>query len=86
MLLLKNTQFLPNHCETLSKRVTHEYLILTQFCYDWIEIQDVFYKSIFLGQSSFLLPSVYIRVTLDMENHKPTTSFHFTENPAKNEF
>ena len=50
MLLSKNTQFLPNHYETLSKKGTHEYRILTKILIDWVKIVDFFIKSIFLGE------------------------------------
>ena len=52
----KITQFLPNHCETLSKRVTHEYLILTKFCYDWNEIVDFLIKVYFWLSPVFYYP------------------------------
>lgn len=43
MLLLENTentQFLSNYNETQSENGTHENLILTEFCNDWIKIMD----------------------------------------------
>ena len=43
MLLLKNPQFLPNHCKTMLKQATHEYLILN----DWIKIVDFLIKAYF---------------------------------------
>ena len=47
MFLLKNPQFLPYHCEILTKEGTHEDLILTKFRNDRITIVDFFNKSIF---------------------------------------
>ena len=47
MLLSKNLQFLPNHNETLSKKGTHEYRILTKFHNDWVKIVDFFIKPYF---------------------------------------
>ena len=46
MLSLKNSQFLPNHYETLSKG-THENLILTKFRNDWVKIVDFLIKAYF---------------------------------------
>ena len=51
MLLLKNLQFVPSHCETLSLKGTHEYLIVTKFHNDWVKIVDFFNKSIFSLES-----------------------------------
>ena len=47
MLLLKNTQILSNHCETLSKQGVLEDLILTKFRNDWIKIVDFLIKAYF---------------------------------------
>ena len=47
MPLLKNPQFLPNHCETLSQLGTHEYLIVTKFRNDWVKIVDFLIKAYF---------------------------------------
>ena len=58
VLLLKNLQFLPNHDETLSKWVTHEYLIFTKFCHDWIEIVDFFIKRTFSVESGLAFTRV----------------------------
>ena len=44
--LLKNPQFLPNLCETLSKYDTRKYIIWAKFCNDWAKIVD-FLKHIF---------------------------------------
>ena len=38
MLLLKNPQFLSDHYEILTKEGTHEDLISTKFCNDWVKI------------------------------------------------
>ena len=38
LLLLKNLQFLPNYYETLWKKGTHVYPILTKFRYDLVKI------------------------------------------------
>ena len=59
MLLLKNSQFLPNHSETLLKYGTHEYPILAKFRNDWVKIEDFFNKSIFLLESTLALLTVY---------------------------
>ena len=45
MLLIKNPQFWPNHNETLSKKGTHGYLILTKFRYYWVKIVDFLIKA-----------------------------------------
>ena len=42
MLLLKNPQFLRNHCETWSKCETHKLLILTKFDNVYTKIVDLF--------------------------------------------
>ena len=47
MLLLENPQFLPNHYETLTKKGTHEDLILTKFRNDPVKIVDVLVKAYF---------------------------------------
>ena len=47
MLLLKNPQFLTNHYEIVSKKSTHEYLILLKFRYDWVKIVDFIIKAYF---------------------------------------
>ena len=47
MLLLKNLQFLPDHCETLTKEGTHENLILTKFRNDPVGIVDFLVKVYF---------------------------------------
>ena len=44
MLLLKNSQFLPNDYETRSKLDTHEDLILTEFHNNWVKIMDFLIK------------------------------------------
>ena len=47
MLLLKNSQFLPNHSETLLKYSSHEYPILAKFRNDWVKIVDFLIKAYF---------------------------------------
>ena len=47
MLLLKNTQFLPNHSETFLKYGTHEYPILAKFRNDWVKIVNFLIKAYF---------------------------------------
>ena len=47
MLLIKNPQFLPNYYETLSQLGTHEYLIVTMFHNDWVQIVDFSIKAYF---------------------------------------
>ena len=47
MLLLKNSKFLPNHYETLSKEGTHDDLILTKFRNDPVKIVDFLVKAYF---------------------------------------
>ena len=47
MLLLKNSQFLPNHYETQSKLDTHESPIFTEFRNDWVKIVDFPIKAYF---------------------------------------
>ena len=43
----KNLQFLPDHYETLTKKGTHEDLILTKFCNDRVKIVDFLVKAYF---------------------------------------
>ena len=47
LLLLKNSQFLPDHYETLTKEAIHEYLILIKFRNDRVKIVDFLVKAYF---------------------------------------
>ena len=47
MHLLKNPQFLADHYETSSKLGTHEYLIVSKFRNDWVEIVDFLINAYF---------------------------------------
>ena len=47
MLLLRNSQFLPNHYETLSKLTTHEDLIWTKFRNEWVKNLNFLIKAYF---------------------------------------
>ena len=56
MLLSQNAQFLPNHYETQSKLVAHEYLILIKFCNDRVKIVDFLIKAYFWFTVRFFAP------------------------------
>ena len=47
MLLLKNPQFLPNQCETMSQKGTLEYPFVAKFRNDRIKIVDFLIKVYF---------------------------------------
>ena len=64
MLLLKNLQFVPNHCETLSQNGTNEYLFVTKFRNDWVQIADFLIKAYFCSSSH--LPSPVCNFVLEL--------------------
>ena len=47
MLLVKNPQYLPDHYETLTQYGTHEYLIVSKFRNDRVNIVDFLIKAYF---------------------------------------
>ena len=60
MLLLKNLQLVPNHCETLSQRGTHECLIVTKFPNDWVKYCSCLYYDVPVLQSGPKNPELHL--------------------------